>query len=399
MFDDEDIEEFDEMNPRRRRKRYHVPVSKAEPTEGSQVYRFAWRFSFSEKLFPLGTPLDTALTKFKALPDEFKKVFGNAKYIFQLECTKTEQGRDNWHYQGYLKLPDKKRPMTLGKELGSVFPGIWVAPACTVGDEALKSYCMKRDETYRAGPWADREISAPYDGDEFKGKLRPWHRSIVEHLSKKPHSRRIYWINDQGGGVGKSHLVKYMEYKKIGTVLTFDTAANLCFQVTREGPRKAYFFDLPRNKSKFLTMDEIYCALENVKNGLVKSNKGMKAATLLMARPHVFVFSNYMPERNRLSEGRIRIMEIRKDTMEFVTCLDPDELPEEEPDWDAKIAAGNRKQFEATASPNKSGAEGAPAAACADACGSTASREGCEECGALAPPATPDGGWGVEPDG
>lgn len=374
---------------------------RSRPSDTAQVYRFAFRFSFSMKNYEGKTEAE-ALAHFKKEWAQLKVALAKAKYIFQLECT-VHEGRDNWHYQGYIKAPEKSRPATLGKVLGQLFPGIWVAACSTAGDEALKKYCMKKDETYREGPWADKPIAPEYDGKEFDRLMPPWHHTIINRLPTKPHSRRIYWILDQGGGVMKSSLVKYIGYKKLGVKLSFDTAANLLALVVEMGAQPAYFFDLPRTKGKGSHMEDIYQALENIKDGYVVTGK-YRGGVLIMPTPHVFVFSNYQPNEACLSKGRLRVLQIDKEFMQFTTSLDPHGDEDKGLTWvghpdHPRDANGNRRptsnQGPAPEGPKGPGPEGPPP----PEGGAQRRAEGSAEGAAATPPLSEgDGGysaWGV----
>lgn len=304
-------------------------------TSQNQVWTFAWRYSFSEKNYPcisMGeATVEDCLNDFKGshvdLVRELRHQAGKkGKFIFQLECTEVKELDEkdnevgthaNWHYQGYLKTDTKRRPRTIGAALGQFFPGIQVDACSTAGQEALREYCMKKDESYRAGPWADKPIEAVYTGEDLKVELWSWQKDLLEEFKQNPDSRKVVWIYDDEGGIGKSWFAKYVEFHNIGETLSFDTAANLQYQVVKAGARRVYVFDLPRTKSKAFKIEEVYSALESIKNGLVKSNK-YDGGKLIMTRPHVVIFSNYLPGDGYLSKGRIDLRTVNKPTMAFV---------------------------------------------------------------------------------
>lgn len=286
-------------------------LDKKTKSQPSQVYVFDWRWTWSDKL-PI--TLDEFKAMNKDVCDVLKEVgTTKAKFIFQLECTVVEEkygSHENWHYQGYLNLPVKRRPLELGGDLGHYFPGVHVSPCSTAGKLALKAYCMKKDETYRSGPWCEKgEIEAPYAGEDLVRHFRPWQQTIVDDIKKTPDPRIIRWVYDQKGGIGKSEMAKYLEYNKLAECLHFDSAANLAQQVLKVGARKCYIFDLARTKTKSVKMEEIYTTLESIKNGHIKSGK-YEGGTLMMKRPHVWVFSNYLPDLSMMSPGRFEILTV-----------------------------------------------------------------------------------------
>lgn len=311
----------------------------AEKADPNAVWVFAWRFSFSMKNY-IGQPTDaytaTCLQHFKTevledLKDAMRTQAGDkdGHWIFQLECTKTPEGRDNWHYQGMLKRATKCRPNTLGGILGDKFPGIYVASCSIAGREALRTYCMKKDETYRAGPWADKAISPTYLGKDIKcieESPHAWERDLLDEMAQEPVPRIIKWVYEPHGGVGKSTFSKYVGFKKGAVTLQLDTAANLLDQVITRGPSTIYIVDIPRTRTRFVTLDEIFHALEQIKNGDVSSNKRTHRH-MYMEPPHVYVFSNFLPPGNKLSEGRLHVRYIDSATKAFGPIPPP--LPKE----------------------------------------------------------------------
>lgn len=285
-----------------------------------QLWYHSVRYTFSPKNYADGQDITECLEDFKTkefsnVAEALKAVMGpKGHYIFQLECSVVEElgdvkGHENWHFQGFLKTTDKVRSRTLGSTLGKTLPGVYVCACSTEGIESLKSYVMKKDHTFRAGPWADKTISfAPeeYKGEDLPEVLRPWQLTIVNEVKVKcTNDRVINWIYDEKGEMGKSKLCKYLEHHNLAETLSFDSASNLKYQVVKAGIKKAYFFDLPRTKSKHVSMDEIYEALEAIKNGLVKSGK-YEGGRLLMASPHVWVMSNYPCAMHKMSQGRFK---------------------------------------------------------------------------------------------
>lgn len=285
-----------------------------------QVYTFSFCWNYSVKY---GMSLEDFKSKHKELCETLKSVAGKkGRFIFQLECTERSEeeregagGYDNWHYQGYLKVSNKRRPRTVGAELGEGFPGIQFNVCSTNGQSALRDYCMKRDGSYRAGPWCEEgevKVKEEYKGDDLPSSLYPWQDSISKIVVTKPDDRTINWVHDEVGGIGKTKLVKKLCFEGKGDVvfLSFGNASDLLYQVVKRGERKVYLLDLQRTKSKNWHMDDIYAALEAIKNGMVFSTK-YDGGELMMDPPHVWVFSNYMPEREKMSKDRFKIWRVQ----------------------------------------------------------------------------------------
>lgn len=297
-----------------------MPKHTKKRSDQAQVFHFALRFTLSVASNEID--LEAAVRSFAtttrdALSAALKEEMGaKGRYIFQLECTPRsdeESKLDNWHFQCYLQRSFKERPRTLGARLGKTFPGIYVSASSTAGIEATRTYSMKRDDSYRAGPWADRPIMAVYAGQDLPRTWRPWQAQVINEVANtEPDDRTINWVFDPDGKTGKSKVAKYITWKKLGKFMSFESAANLLYQVLAAGAQRAYFFDLPRTKGKGSHMEDIYQALESIKNGLVQSGK-YEGGELLMNPPHVWVFSNFPPDREKMSKDRFKIWHVNRE--------------------------------------------------------------------------------------
>lgn len=297
----------------------------------SAVFYFAWRFSLSMKNFPEGTRAQDALVVFQAKTLEELKVAMTAAagpkghFIFQLECTAREHDGDckdpldNWHYQGYLHVQVKRRAHELGGQLGKQFPGLWISPSSTAGQEACKTYVMKRDSTYRQGPWSEKGIVQVYQGHDLPKVLRPFQAYIKDAITKEVNDRVINWIYNPGGNIGKSKLVKYLCYNNLAGYISFGKASDLINRILAMGAKSAYVLDLPRSKPKDAHMEDIYCVLEGLKNGHVQSTK-YEGGELMFNPPHVWVFSNYLPEAKAMSSDRFKIWEVDQKTYDWANA-------------------------------------------------------------------------------
>lgn len=296
-------------------------MAKLKASDNAQVWYHDVRFSLSPNHYEEGSAMADMIEHFRTTRKaEMEAMLRDAmgaqgRFIFQLECSIVpalgdEKEHENWHFQGFLKTTDKVRPRTLGSKYGVTLPGIHFGCASTAGVEALKSYVMKRDATHRAGPWADRRVVRPYEGEDLPAVWRPWQKHVIDEISGDViDNRTINWVYDAKGKMGKTMVAKYITWKKLGKFMSFDSSANLRFQVIKAGAQAAYMFDLPRTKGKDAKMDDIYEALEHIKNGLVQSGK-YEGGDLLMSSPHVWVFSNFPCNLSKMSADRFRLWTI-----------------------------------------------------------------------------------------
>lgn len=277
------------------------PLVMAEDLVSDQngVYRMSWRWSFKQ---------DGSWNL-----EDFKNQWKNLKYvlneqcsdfIFQLELT----GGNNWHYQGYAKFAKKIRPKQWSISLNGSFPGIEAA-AMRGTETVLKDYCMK-EETRQAGPWGKRDLPTRWD---VPTTLWQWQKDLESIFKEKClDPRSIYWVWDKEGGHGKTAFCKYMGMKHKTLCLSYSTSTNLLNMVFKAQGRRAYFFDLTRTKPKDLHSEDLYSAFESIKNGYFMNSK-YETGECFMDPPHICVFSNQLPDTDRLTLDRWKIYELKKD--------------------------------------------------------------------------------------
>jgi len=68
---------------------------------------------------------------------------------------------------------------------------------------------------------------------------------------------------------------------------------------------RAMCIDMPRSKG----LEVSYAALEAIKDGMI-SNTKYQTGSKLFNPPHVFVFSNYAPDRTQFSSDRLNVINI-----------------------------------------------------------------------------------------
>lgn len=250
------------------------------------------------------------------------------KFVYQLEKTevKDEKGsHDNWHYQGYLNLKEKRRPKALAILLNEQFPGINIQPASANGKEALKSYCMKED-TRVDGPWSDQPSLKHDDIKVIKESPFPYQRLILDEVKGEPHHRKINWVVDTVGGHGKSSFAKFIYVNQLGLALTYGRTSDLFNLVFKMPKQRFYLFDLSRTKPKDFHTDDVYAALEGIKNGYVVNTK-YETGVWVNDPSHVWVFSNYPPLKERMSSDRWVVYYMRGDHTMFTSLPPPAQSP------------------------------------------------------------------------
>lgn len=229
-------------------------------------------------------------------------------WVFQLECTWPEDGYANPHFQGYFNLKKKNRSGALKNQIKDILPAIHFSPASNTGKLALKSYVMKTD-TRMDGPWGKRAI---YMGKDIwpEQKWPQWQKDLKDHLlNSDPDERIIYWVYDGQGGHGKSKFIKWFEWKNLGMGFDYESAQNLKYLVCEAEPQRVYLFDCTKSAPKNIAPEELYSALEAIKNGRIRHGK-YKGGVTIMDTPHVVVFANFKPHLEKMTAGRFKVVDI-----------------------------------------------------------------------------------------
>jgi len=229
-------------------------------------------------------------------------------FIFQLE-----RGLDNkrLHYQGYLHANKRVRVAQLAKTLhADGLVGLHLSPSHD--HEALKNYCMKRDLTYVAGPWDDRDSNGQGVEVLDEKMMYSWQAEILKQLRADPDDRKVCWLVDQKGNSGKSALAKFLCKHKLALPLTYTDAKDAMYMVTQQAWQRAYVFDLTRCKPAALSASDLYSVMEQIKNGLLQNTKYVAKAGILRKPSHVWVFSNHVPDYKSLSTDRWMVYEINE---------------------------------------------------------------------------------------
>lgn len=139
------------------------------------------------------------------------------------------------------------------------------------------------------------------------GPLRTWQRQLGERLDEPADDRRIQFIVDPIGGCGKSWFVRYWfsTHPNETQRLSIGKRDDLAYAIDES--KLYFFFDVPRSQSEFLQ----YSILESLKDRMVFSPKYFSVTKILHHTPHVVVFMNEEPDREKLSRDRYYVTHIR----------------------------------------------------------------------------------------
>lgn len=136
---------------------------------------------------------------------------------------------------------------------------------------------------------------------------RPWMTTLFSMIDASPDHRAIIWICTlEGlGGVAKSGFNCYLEASGKACCLGTGTPTQILESTCAEGEFRCYTLDLPMTSDSNIKLGDYINAIEIVKNGFIKTGMNGKRKKLIMnQRPHLIVFSNILPPRAKMTEGR-----------------------------------------------------------------------------------------------
>lgn len=176
--------------------------------------------------------------------------------------------------------------------------------------DAHQRYCQKKRTRVR-GPYIGgqcrrlREIEVLDEKDFY-----PWQQQINSELIVEADDRKIVWLWENEGNVGKSQFAKWLVVKRSAIILSGKTAD--VFHGIKEylnanngqGP-DIVILDIPRSMLEYVN----YQALEKVKDGCFFSGK-YEGGMCVFNSPHIIVMSNARPDESNMSLDRWDIRKI-----------------------------------------------------------------------------------------
>lgn len=230
--------------------------------------------------------------------DTIKKYCGkNDKYIIGMETG--SQGTQ--HLQGCIEFENARTFASLHKQF----------PHChweiTKNRNAIRNYCMKENMYITNINKPLDEIYDDYMNEEYKNVIwKPWQSDVFKLIDTKPDKRKIYWFWDMIGNVGKSYLVKYINWKYNSIIVNgkqtdifhgfrtyleyYEKYPNICI------------IDIPRCNQSYVC----YGTIEKLKDGLFFSGK-YESGQIRLIPLHIIIFANFPPDKLKMSEDRWEI--------------------------------------------------------------------------------------------
>jgi len=142
--------------------------------------------------------------------------------------------------------------------------------------------------------------------------MRPWQQLLLDVVEEEACPRKIHWLWERAGNVGKSWMANYLGAMKGATILSSGKKVDLAY-IYAQKPTKIVLFDLSRtneaSEERKHLLDGIYSLAEDLKNGRVVSTK-YESKTVFFPPPHVIFFANFEPDMSKWSADRYFITEL-----------------------------------------------------------------------------------------
>lgn len=220
------------------------------------------------------------------------------KYAFQEEVGK--EGTP--HLQGYWEFKNAR----YFKSLKELFPKLHIEKANNI--KAAQKYCVK-DDTRSGETFTNIEqLWDPLD----KLEKTKWQIDLIELFKSRPDQRKVYWLWESKGGVGKTTFKRHIRITNPKSCLTFsgkgsDIKHSVSEFVKLNGPTalKIAIFDVTRSNGNQVDYD----AIEELKGGIFFSGK-YESQDIIFNWPHVVIFANFPPDTSKLSNDRWEIKEL-----------------------------------------------------------------------------------------
>jgi peptidyl-tRNA hydrolase len=262
----------------------------------------------------------------KKIPDEHKLTeFMN--YVCTTACFQYEQSpvSNKIHIQGAFTLDGTRRSKTavleLFKESFKNVKGLTISP---VYDKfAVQAYVTKSEGRVK-GPFyvGNKEL---FEMNSSKSKLRDWQLDLYNILTSEKleelKDRKVIWVQDVSGNTGKSWFQKWLRIgqKKLTVrslpVSTVDRLLAAVHQINRTEKVDIFNIDLARTQGEEESFENLFSAIEQIKNGFVIDLMYGKYHESYFAAPVVMIFTNQKIERFKhyLSEDRWKVFTINED--------------------------------------------------------------------------------------
>ena len=160
---------------------------------------------------------------------------------------------------------------------------------------------------YRSACVSFRDLFGPRP-KLVEGELRGWQARVNEMVEAPADDRKVIFVCDENGNSGKSWLTRYWFSQRPDDIQMLSVGRRDDLAHAVDPTCGLYVFDVPRGGMQFLQ----YTILEQLKNRVVFSPKYDSRTKILKRTPHVVVFCNEEPDRNKMSRDRYKVVHVRR---------------------------------------------------------------------------------------
>ena len=256
--------------------------------KNTKYWAFTWETNIHQKKLPSVAKLKTFLNQ-----------------VTEYNVFQTERGekKQKLHYQGVFTLfgprQSKIQVLNLFRESFGNIAGLTLSK---VHDKlAIMKYVTKK-ETRVDGPYYGGKFEK-FDEKMSKMKLLPWQEKLYEFLLQTNkdqifRQRKIIWLEDQTGNSGKSELQKWLRVGQRSItarklpVSSVDRLISAVSKVVNSESVELFMIDLTRTRGETQSYEDLFAAIEDIKNGYLVDTMYGKYNEVIFDRPLIIIFSN-----------------------------------------------------------------------------------------------------------
>lgn len=215
--------------------------------------------------------------------------------------------KERTRVEGPLEFGEKKKDP---KEGGEIEKKRW-SDARTSAKEGR--FCDIDDQIFIQYYSSLKRIHADEKAKEaikWEYEFHPWQYQIMARLGVIE-DRKIIWIYDEIGGVGKTKFSKWLGSQPNSIYLGLEKKENILYMVEKE---ELIIFDIARSEIEFLN----YSIVEKLKDGAWIAGKYEGKKIYRQKDANIIVFSNSLPTYEKLSLDRWEIYQIRNNNLMYI---------------------------------------------------------------------------------
>lgn len=221
------------------------------------------------------------------------------------------------HFQCYFKHNKIKNKKSVLKTIKRLTDG-WPTDILKGNPDLSNAHSKTALVKYVTEPAKNRvallhkiDMEEAYLGEDLPAidRMPPWYNEAIRAVESITDTRQILWIYDPSGGAGKTKLAKHLCLHTKGIPISYGKASDILhIAASNKGP--LYVVNLPRAKGRDVGSQDIYQALEGIRDGFFIDTK-YKSKSILRKPSKIIVFANIMPTKDQLkSQGRYWVCQI-----------------------------------------------------------------------------------------